>query len=447
MSIKSSLIKNTGFNLAGYFYLLLASFFSISILLHNLGRDVFGVYVFLASFISLAAVFDFGISTAVVRKLSIPQTTRDEKVKTWKTSFSIFLILAGILFLTVIVLLQYLSKTMGIFSHIDGSTLNFSILILAVIIFINHVNTHLLSLPQAEQRFDIFNVKTFFVGTANTVVSAIVSGFYHNIALLFLFQLVFHLLTFIFMIVYSLKFFSGKDFAPRYDRRTGKDLFSFGIKNFVGTLMGQVESQLSGFVLGAMATASAITSFSIPQSIVVKGAGVVSQFAQAFFPLSASLLEKDRIKKLKSLVLGIEAITLAGGILAVFLSFSIGDQFLTWWLKDPVVVQTAFPVLKILSFYFVLVSLTPVPTALLQGLNKPQIPSFFATLTVTFEIILSILLVPGMGPVGMAYAFLASVCVTVPLMLGASWKNLQMEIKRTQSLDEIPPQISPVSTI
>ncbi len=430
MSIKRTLIKNTGFNLAGYFYLLIASFFSISLLLHNLGRNVFGVYIFLSSFIALAAVFDFGISTAVVRKLSLPGSTREEKVKTWKTSFAIFIGLALIIFVCILGILLYLSNTMPLFSYLDRATINWSIIFLGLIVFINHLNTHLLNLPQAEQRFDIFNSKTLLVGSANTLVSAFVSGIYPNVAILFFVQLIFHILTFIFMIFYSLKHFSGTDFVPNYDKNTGKELFSFGLRNFIGTLAGQVESQFSNFVLGAMASASAITAFSIPQSIVGKGAGVVSQFAQAFFPLSASLLEKDRINKLKSLILGIEGLTFMGGILAVILSFTIGQPFLLWWLKDSVVVNAAYPILKVLSFYFVLVSLTPVPTALLQGLNKPQIPSFFGVLTVSLEIIFSLFLIRSMGALGVAYGFLASVCITVPSILIVTWRQFHLEVAR-----------------
>ncbi len=416
----------------GYVYLLLASFFSVSILLHNLGRDVFGVYIFLISFIPLSAVFDFGISNAVVRKFSLPQTTREDKVKTWQTSFAIFTALALILLASVSVLLLYLTRTMPIFSHLDQNTVNWSILILSIIVFINHLNSHFLTLPQAEQRFDIFNSKTLLVGTANTIVSAVASGIYPNIAVIFGIQLLFHVFTLIYMVFYGHKFFSGRSFFPYFDRSTGKEIFSFGLKNFVGTLAGQVENQFSNFLLGAMVSAGAITAFSIPQSIVAKGAGVVSQFAQVFFPLSSSLLNKDRILKLKSLVIGLQGLIFTGGILAVIATFTIGEAFLTWWLKDLVVVQTAYPVLKILSFYFVLVSLTPIPTALIQGLNKPQVPSFFGVLTVVLEIASALILVPRFGALGVAYSFLFSTIVSVPAFLLVSWMLFTKEISRLQ---------------
>ena len=432
MSIKINLIKNTGYNLGGYFYLLLASFFSISILLNNLGRDVFGVYIFLISFIPLAAVFDFGLSNAVIRKLSLPNLNRQEKVKTWQTSFSLFVALALILSVVVICLLLYLSQTLPIFAHLDKNILNWSVLLIALIVLVNHLDNHFLNLAQAEQRFDIFNTKTLLVGSANTIISAFISGIYPNIAFLFGSQLIFHLLTLTFMIRYSRKSFSGRDFAPAYDKQTGKELFSFGIKNFVGTLAGQIENQFSNLILGAMVSAGAITSFSIPQSIVAKGAGVVSQLAQVFFPFSASLLAKDRIKKLKTLVLGIESLVLIGGVSAILLTFTIGQQFLLWWLKDPVVVQTAFPVLKILSFYFLLASLTPIPTALLQGLNKPQVPSFFAVLTVVLEIIFALILVPTFGTIGVAYSFLLSTIITIPPFLVYTSYSLTRKINEYQ---------------
>lgn len=437
MSIKKILIKNTGFNLAGYFYLLAASFFSLSILLNNLGRDVFGVYLFMVSFIALSAVFDFGISTAVVRRLSLPQTTPEERVIVWKTSFAIFSVLALFLSLGVFALLSYLSSTMPIFSHIDRTTALMSTFVLAVIIFVNHLNAHFLGLPQAQQRFEIYNSKTLFVGSANTLISAGVSYLYPNIALLFLVQLLFHIFTLIFMILYSRKFFPGSDFYPQYDHPMGRELFSFGIRNFFGTLAGQAENQLSNFILGAMGSARAITSFSIPQSIVIKGAGIVSQFAQAFFPMSTSFLQKDRIRSLRSLVLGVEGLTLLGGFLAIFLSFTIGDDFLLLWLRDSIVVEAAYPILKVMSIYFLFISLTPVPGALLQGLNKPHIPSFCGALTVSLELIFSLFLI-RMGAIGVAYAYLASVVITVPLILILTWRHLQLEIARLDSEKNLP---------
>jgi len=430
MSITKSLIKNTGFNLGSYLFLLLASFFSVSILLHNLGRNVFGVYIFLASFVPLAAVFDFGISTAVVRKLSLPDIEKKDKITTWKTSFSLFISIALVLSLVVMGILIYLTRTLPLFQIVSRGTLNWVIAILGITVFVNHLNSHFLSLPQAEQRFDVFNSKTLLVGSANTILSALLSGIYPNLALIFLLQLIFHVITSLYMISYSLKFFPGKNFLPQYHKEEGKDLIKFGLKNFVGTLASQIEAEFSNYALGIMVSAEAITAYSIPQNIIAKGAAVVSQIAQVLFPLGTSLLTKERIHKLGKTVIAIQSLTFLSGILAVVLSFTIGKAFLLWWLKDAVVVEAAFPVLKILSFYFVLTALTPIPSVLLQSLNKPQIPSIFAVLTVVTEITSILILTPKFGLIGVAYSVLLASIVTVPAFLFVTWRIFNQETKR-----------------
>lgn len=420
MSIKVALLKNTLFNLLGYLYLLLASFFSITILLNNLGRDMFGVYLFLSSFVPFVSVFDFGISLASIRELSLPSTPRSEKVKVWQTSLAIYVFISFVLVIFVSLLLLYLFRSMPLLTNSGIKDVYPIIFSIAVTIFINHINNILLSIPQANQRFDIFNSKTFLVGTANTLLTSLLTYYTQNISTVFFLQFAFHLLTFLFVLNYALKNYTYSELLPGYHRSTGKKLLAYGLKNFVGTLAGQVEAQISKFFLGFLSTAQAISSFSIPQNIVTKGAGVVSQFAQAFFPLSASLLEKDRIVKLKKLYIGLQVIILSGGVLSVFCAYYFGEEFLLWWLKDQVIVSTAYPALKVLSFYFLLLSLTPIPTALVQGLGKPQIPSFFAILTLVLEASFMFFLIPKYQTLGAAYALLGSLVITVPTFLLAT---------------------------
>lgn len=433
MSIKVSLIKNTLFNLGGYFYLLLASFFSISILLNNLGRDMFGAYLLLGSIVPLASVFDFGISVAVVRKLSLPDVGKKEKAAVWQTSFLIYSVLATILLFSVYIILNKFAIATPAIAIIPYMDYKLAAIIIAITVFINHVNNHFLNLPQAEQRFDIFNSKTFIVGSANTIVSAIISYQHPSLSVIFGIQLLFHLLTLVFLVTYSLRIFSINEFFPKFHNKTFFELIKFGFKNFIGILSGQAEVQFSKYMLGNFVSGMAVTAFAIPQNIVLKGAGIVSQVAQAFFPLSTSLLHKDRILKLKQLIIGLEILTLLVGIFAISSAYIFGRPFLLWWLKDLVVVDAAMPVLKILSFYFALTSLTPIPTALLQSLNLPLLTSNFALLTFCIEAIFMIMLVPTQREVGAAIATLIASVVTVPTFLIVAWLIFSKEIKKTQS--------------
>ncbi len=438
MSIKKTLVRNTAFNLFGYIYLLGVSFLSISIFLNNLGRDMFGVYIFLASFVPIASVFDLGVSIALIRNLASSEFSTTDKKQIWQTGLFIFLLQGLFLGIFFFALLVYLFQSLPLLSTLFGTT-NIYILafILGSTIFLNHINNVLLSIPQAFQRFDVYNSKTYLVGTANTLLSAWLTFYTNNLSLVFLLQFVFHVITFFYALNFGKKQIGDIVLTPVYNRENAKSLVNFGLKNFIGTLAGQIEAQISKFFLGFLSSAQSITSFNIPQSIFMKGAGVVSQVAQAFFPLSASLLEKDRITKLKKLYVSLQFLILVSGVFVVGLVHNFGEAFLMWWLKDLVIVRTSLPVMQALSIYFVLLSLTPLPTALLQGLGKPQVPSFFAVLTTTLEAIFMLLLIPRYHELGAAYAFLATISITSPLFLIYSFIVFNNHIKKIQLPDEI----------
>ncbi len=235
------------------------------------------------------------------------------------------------------------------------------------------------------------------------------------------------------MIFYHLRDLGVGVLRPKLHASDTKYLLNFGIKNFITSLAGQAEIQSSKYILGSISSAAAVTAYSIPQNIVIKGAGIVSQVAQALFPLSASLLDADRVKKLKQTVYSLELLVLAGGLLAVFCSFTFGNEFLLWWLNDPEIVKIAHPILNVLSFYFLLTSLTPIPGVIIQSINKPEIPSFFAVLTTVLEIGAMLYLIPIYGSIGAAYAAVFSSSITVPSFLFVCNLYFEKEIKRIQS--------------
>lgn len=430
MSIKQILFKNTAFNLTGYIYLLLVSFISVSLFLNNLGKELFGVYIFLASFVPVSAVFDFGVSLGSIKELS-QSSTNDEKLPIWQTTLYIFLwqaIALGLIFSGLLIVLFAKLPLLNGFTSIDSARIIFA---LSSIIFINHLLNGFLSLPQSAHRFDVYNSKTFIVGTGNTLLSAILAIYTKNLFNIFFLQLLFQLISFAYITFYTYRFFGRDGLIPKRDTIIQKRLYTFGLKNFIGTLAGQIESQLSKFFLGTLSTASSITAFNIPQNIIMKAAGVVSQLSQAFFPLSSELLTRDRVQNLKKLFLWLQGLILLGGVIAVFTVMNFGGAFLTWWLNDAEVVQLALPILKILALYFVLLSLTPLPTALIQGLGKPHIPSFFAVLTTLLEAVFMIFLVPKYHELGAAYAFLITITITSPTFLVYSWLEFSKYLKKT----------------
>ena len=428
MSIKRTLVKNTSYNLAGYGYLLVASFISVPILLHALGSSLFGVYMLAAGIPVVTSVLDLGLGPAVVRRLALPERSPCEENRTWGTSLTLFLALGVVVgvassLVWMFGLLPRLSET------ISGTEGIFLAAILGITVMVNLVNTHFLALPQARFRFDIYNLKTFVVGTANTLgaaaIAIIVPG---SLVPIFFVQLMAHLVTLTLLYSYARRTLGGS-LSPRYDHREGRELLSFGGKNFGGVVASQLEAQISRYILGLYLTPGAVTYATIPENLVYKAAGGVNQLATAFFPVSTALTHPDRLPKLRRLLVYLELGIVACGLLGTAAAVMWGQPVLAWWLHDPAVARAAYPVLVILCAYAVFLAAAPLPTMVLNSLNRPEIPTYFALLTLATEVGAMVYLTPRFGYVGPALASLGTGILTVPPYVAYTFVILNKKLK------------------
>jgi O-antigen/teichoic acid export membrane protein len=417
MSIKKTLLKNSSINLLAYAYLLILSFFSIPILLKTLGVGLFGVYLVYAGMIPLASSLNLGLITALVRYLSLPGIKKNKKGLYWQTCLWQFVVLSIIVFLISLFINLFVINRLPFINLLPQGSVYLTGILVSLIIFVNHLTQPLLALTQVDQKFITYNLRNLIVGSGNTILTALLSKVFPSLPHIFAFQLILHLLTIFIFLHYSFKKFPKKYFRPQINSSISKRLTSFGLKNFAGSLATQIRNQFSKFALAGMLTPQAVTIFSIPQNIIIKAAGAISQLTLSFFPFSASLSSKERIGKLQKLILVIQSLILSLGILQVYVVQKFGLVFLVFWLKDIEIATQAFSVLEILSIFFVITSLTPIPTVVLDGLGQPQIPSIFAISSAILNIGLIFLLTPKYGFLGPAYATTISSIIVAPLFL------------------------------
>ena len=416
MSIKKTLLKNSTINLLSYGYLLVLSFFSIPILLKNLGPNLFGVYLLYAGMVPLASTLNLGLTTALVRYLSLPTISKKQKTHYWQTCFWQFIVLSIIVFFISLVLNIFVINKLNIVSFLPKTSMLVSSFVVSLIIFINHLTQPLTTLPQVDQKFIFYNLRNLIVGSGNTILSALLSIYYPSLPHIFAFQLILYIITGLIFLKYASDRFGNKVW-PKLFKTKSEKLINFGFKNFIGSLASQFRNQFSKFALAGMLNPQAVVIFNIPQQIVIKAAGAISQLTLSFFPLSTSLSSKERIGKLQKLILAIQTLILFLGIVQVYVVYQFGLQFLIFWLKDTDLATQAFSVLKILSIFFVFTSLTPIPTVVLDGINKPQIPSMFAVFSAVLNVILIFLLTPKYGFLGPAYATTISSFIVAPSFL------------------------------
>ncbi|MFZ2199902.1 MAG: MATE family efflux transporter [Microgenomates group bacterium] len=395
-----SLTRATTWNIAGYIYLLVASFISTPILVQHLGISQFSTYsLILASTIFVSAI-NLGLPQAVVRALAIDHKFSPRRQTIWATS-SLLFILTGILAGIIAVGLVYPL-------HLDLSLLS----IIFGIGLVNNLVSHYLTLPQAEGHFGYFNTKTFIIGTGNTLLAAFLAWRGQGILAILSAQLLCYLITLLPLAYFSLKYFP----RPR-DGKVSlsevKSLTTFGLKNWGGKLIGQVQSQYAKYLLASLSPIT-LSAYVIAQGLVQKLAGGVVQLATAIYPASARVGLDESFRRLyHKLQFGL----LALGLLGVGVYYLLGLPFLLWWLHDSQLVALVDSIMRVLVWYFVLLLLTPLPSTILDGVGRPGLGSLFAFITTFIEIALALILFPRYGLFAPVYSALIAVVLTTPPLL------------------------------
>jgi O-antigen/teichoic acid export membrane protein len=432
MSLKRTFTKNTFINLCAYGYLLIASLISIPIMLNSLGVETFGQYMLLAAAIPLTSILDIGLTRAVIRLTTLHSGSK--RLKILQTSL--------FLYFTIAIIVGFGSFL--VFSQL--TTYSFLLTTcLSIIITINLINNHFLTLPQANQHFGIYNLKSWIVGTSNTLLSAWIVSQVPTLTAIFLVQLIAHLLLSLSLSLYHTREMDPRSrhvrqlanaesrmtsigvsvLNPKLNKSIARELLTFGLKQFLGTASVQVNAQLPKFILGSMVSAQAVTVFTIPHGLIAKANGVVSQATIALFPLSTLLTKPDRLPKLKAVTAKAQWALVIVGLMAIASAFLFGELFLRMWLKNPTVVAQSYPILVLLSVYFFFSLLSQIPTTIFHSLNKPEIPSIFAILSLLLDGVGMLLLVPIYGTIGAAYAIVGRVIILIPVYLLVFWQVMK----------------------
>lgn len=398
-----SLARAATWNLAGYVYLIIASLISTPILVHSLGVTQFAQYGLIVATLVLVSSFDLGLPQAVVRALAKEDKSFSKRQTIWATS-SILFIMTGLLSgLVAAAIVSRFNHTTPLLITVFGLGLLTSL--------VGHYST----LPQAEGYFGYFNAKTFLVGTGNTLLAAYLSVRGYELLVILAAQLACYFLSLLVLAYFSLKYFPHpRDGVPSL--KVAKSLITFGVKNQIGKVVGQVQAQYAKYLLASVSPLN-LSAYLISTGLVQKLSGGIGQLATAIYPSSVRNSDLGMLYKVYCRL----QISLFGlGITGIFVYHLIGLPFLTWWLHSSELVPLVHTVMQILVWYFAVLVVTPLASSILDSRGKPEITSFFAFITTALEITLALLLFSKYGLFAPVYACLIAVTLTTPFLLFAA---------------------------
>lgn len=395
-----SLRRAVGWNFSGYLYLIIASFISTPILVNSLGFSSFTQYSLILATLAVLSSLNLGLPQAVTRSLSKDHEFSNRRQSIWASS--------SILFVCTGVMGGLISACIIYYLNIDLLTIP---LVFAISVMNNLVG-HYSTLPHAEGHFGYWNAKTFIVGTSNTLLAAWLAINGHGIVAILSIQLISYILTLLVLGYFSLKYFPyPRTGIPKISIM--KSLIRFGVKNQIGTFVGQVQSQYGKYLLIGLSPVK-LSAYIIATSLVQKIIAGVGQIATSFYPASS---RGDNQLQLKNIYTKIQLHIFVFGILAVVGYQYVGQVFLIWWLKDFSIASEVHSFLLIYRFYALLLLLTPMASSVVDGRGRPGMTSLFGASAFILELIIAVVMLPRYGVLAPAFAGLISLSLMTPLFL------------------------------
>jgi len=387
-----SISKAAMLNITSYLYLFVASLATTPILIKSLGLSSFSAYALSLGVLALASSIDLGLSRSVVYYLAKSNSSREKKA-----------ILASSLVFHAI--LGFTFATLGLFWFSKY---------LSLLIFLTFIVSHYQTYHEATGNFSMVNLRSFVIGTTNTIIAAYLATLGFGVDLILLSLSLATVLT-IFILSSSSPRYSLRD----VNRVSLKILLVYGLKLQLGKLVNAIQSQYPKLIFAS--TPIALTIYSLSSSLIAKAAGAVTQIAIAFFPYSITSSNSAKHRKYYAYT---QISLFLLGVLATTTYSFYGESLLYWWLKDEIIVNHLHSFLLTYRYYGLLLVLTPLASTVLDSHNRSATSSLYALYALLIELSVALYALPRYGVLSIAYGSLISLLVMVPVLLYTTQKSV-----------------------
>jgi O-antigen/teichoic acid export membrane protein len=293
------LLKNTLFNFGGQIASLLVALIVVPIVINFLGIERYGILAILWSVLSYFAIFELGLSSAIIKfsaELFLKNDRKQIPEIFWTTLIlqAIFGIVAGIiLYLLIPVILVKLFKI----PHEFIPETKVALCMLAVFIPINFVSNSFFAILSASQRFDLVNLFKIpsNISTHIVTIICVLAGF--NLSGIIMSIVVVKILVFIILVYVCFKTYPYLK-KPCFSRGHIRKIYLYGSWLTVSNAINPIVFYLDRFVIGAILSMSAVAYYSAPFQISAKLWIISSSMMMTLMPAFSSfssIENKDRL--------------------------------------------------------------------------------------------------------------------------------------------------------
>lgn len=372
------LARNTLLNLVGRVAPLLVGVVTLPYVIHHLGADRFGLLALVWIVVGYFALFDLGIgpaTTKFVAELLGKGETGKLPELVWTAFFSqaCLGLGAGVLLAAASpLLIDHLLNVPGRL-HPEARWI---FLIIAAFMPLDFASGSLEGLLAASQRFDLLNALGIPFSALNYLLPVVVLALGFGLPAIVLALLLSRMVVVVALLWLCLRLYPTLRTRPRYNSRLVRSLLGYGGWITVSGAVRPVLFYLDRFIIGSVLSIAAVGFYTPPFMIANKLTILPSSLTNALFPaFSTSAGRGDDAWIRSTLIRSLKFLLLLLGPAALVLAF-FARPLLTVWL-GPKFASEGTLVLQILALALFIDSLGCVPSNLLSGAGRPDIPAKF----------------------------------------------------------------------
>jgi O-antigen/teichoic acid export membrane protein len=408
------LAKNTVFNLAAWFVPLLIGFFTTPILVRGLGNENYGLYAVILGFMSYS--FSFGIGKIAAKYVAEYRASGEtEKVNpvisaTFAFSFSVA-------FLGTVLLASFARTIVTDVLLIEGSQIEIAVISLylaCAISFATMISQIYQNVLQGLHRFGTYllvtNIYVLLLGVGNIAIvlggSGVVAMLVWNTAVAIAIGVVFYLAARHCMPNLRLTF--------NVDRKTARAVLGYGTSIILYQVFANVLFIFERALLMRKFGAEGLAFYSVPMMLAGYLQLLVASFSVVLFPMVNELLN-DRKRQIE---LYQKATKIIFAVVAFVVTTFIctGREGLKVWINQEFA-EHSYSLLVVHSLTFGIIGIGVIAWQIAEGFGHARINAFVTAIWLAIAVPLMIFAADTYGPVGVAAARLAAVCITIPVIL------------------------------
>lgn len=391
----------------------LSSIILTKLYLAYLGQNMYGIYQMVFSIAQYILLFDFGISTTVVRFRTFALENNDKKADEnllWHCA-----VILTVLSTVIVVVGSIVYRNLGfIYSSLNGAELTLAknmLVIMILQIIMTLVEHYFQGIALSEEKYTVVKLLAFIKTTAKLILVAvlILSGFgimtvvYIDCSLTIIFMG--------FIIAYDRIKIPFKVKFNGFDAELSRNIGFLMLALLLQSLATYANNWADKTILGIMLTSQAVAVYSVAMTISSFFASIPNSMNSVYVPKATQMVAHNATgEEFTDLVIkpGRVQFMFCGAVVAGFGLF--GREFIRLWVGKESIDAWAVAMILIVPQLFPLVQ--NVCLSILTAMNKRMFRSVTVVSTTVLNIIVTVLLVERYGMIG------APIGTAVSILLG-----------------------------